>query len=377
MTAHGRRSLILVQPIHLTSTPNWPTGPLPLHAGATTASASTRASYFTAPCARILYGTPTQPTRWHTFPDERPDTTSGPDKSRIPDPDGPGPSPRQAGPGLLGSEVLVPDPATEPSAGLAIWHLTAQDNDQLELLRAAAGRTTDAKLPGIEAVLRPFAATVKDVRPFSIAFMTQTGPHLSSPRGLSRRLGWTPAQAWLWLLASRTSPADYPPDPEHADRLLTGIVPLSADWRALIARDGAAFDSPDMPRHLEQLETRAARFRTIYWLRDASSHGLGNDILDAYQAQHALPQRFEAVLTEIADLSRILQERQVQRTGAALGILTIVGLPFGIALEALQALAANSITDLALALTAATTTTGVLLTTRIGRLLVRQLRQLK
>jgi hypothetical protein len=257
--------------------------------------------------------------------------------------------------------------------------------------------------------------------------MTWTGLQPPPPRGISPHLGWPPTQAWLWLLASRTTPADYPPDPAHADRLLAGTIALSADWRGLIVRDGAAFvalrpdrgtddpflshaqlfthttyldalllgmiqrasveqmvtdsatafDAPDMPCHLEQLQARTARFRTIYWLRDASNHGPANDILDAYQAQHGLPERFDAVVTEIADLARILQDRQAQRTGAALGILTIVGLPFGIALETLQALGTSSPTSLTIGLITAATVTGALLTTRVGRLLVHQIRQLK
>ena len=58
-------------------------------------------------------------------------------------------------------------------------------------------------------------------------------------------------------------------------------------------------------------------------------------------------------------------------------VVTIVGLPFGAALETLQALGASSVRDLAIALGIALTVTGTLLTTRLGRLLVRQIRELK
>jgi hypothetical protein len=84
-----------------------------------------------------------------------------------------------------------------------------------------------------------------------------------------------------------------------------------------------AFEAGDMPRHLGNLEKQAARFRTIYWLRDASEHGPANDILTAYQAQHHLPDRFDTVVGEIADLNRIVQTREGQRISAALGVITV------------------------------------------------------
>jgi len=145
----------------------------------------------------------------------------------------------------------------------------------------------------------------------------------------------------------------------------------------MVIESAAAFDAKDMQQHLERLEQRAARFRTIYWLRDASTHGHANNILDAYHAQHELPERFDAVLSEIADLARIVQGRDAERIGAALGVLTVVGLPFGAALETLQALNASSLWDLVIGLTAAFVTSCALLTTRIGRLLIRQIRSLR
>jgi len=162
----------------------------------------------------------------------------------------------------------------------------------------------------------------------------------------------------------------------YLDALLLGMVQRTSVER-MILESAAAFDAANMQRHLERLEQRAARFRTIYWLRDASTHGHANNILDAYHAQHELPERFAAVQSEVADLARTLQARDSERIGAALGVLTIVGLPFGAALETLQALGASSVRDLAIALGIALTVTGTLLTTRLGRLLVRQIRELK
>jgi hypothetical protein len=383
---------------------------LPLRVDTLTASTPARANYFSAPCIRILYGAPDRPTRWHRLGEDlHQDRGHGRDD-------------------VLGVELLVPDPEAEPRTALAVLHLTAPGDTQLELLRSAAGRRgADAVLPDLDALIHPYAVAVTDRRAFTVAFRTSSRPRPTPPPGYTRRLGWSPEQAWLWHLASRSTQADYPPDPEHADRLLAGALVLSADWRGLVTRDGAAFvalrpdrgptdpfynyaqlythttyldalllgmiqrdsvermvtesaaafEAEDLPRHLEHLEQRAARFRTIYWLRDASRHGHANDILNAYHTEHELPERFNTVLNEIADLGRITQTQESQRIGAALGVLTIVGLPLGTALETLQALGADTPRDLLVALGIALAVTGALLTTRLGRLLIRQLRQLR
>lgn len=122
-----------------------------------------------------------------------------------------------------------------------------------------------------------------------------------------------------------------------------------ASVEQLIAESAA----PDLGRHVERPEQRVTRFRGIYWFRDASSHGPANDILNAFQAQHDLPERFYAVREEIADLGRAVEAHAAQRIGAALEVLTIVGLPSGAALEILQALDANTWQDLAIGLAAA------------------------
>jgi hypothetical protein len=403
MTPTGRRTVILVRPVHVTARPDWPAGPLPLSVGDLVTTTQTRSTYFSGPCNRILYGSSERPSRWHL------------------------PYEAVSDEGLFGVELLVPDPDGDPDNGVVVVHLADPGDTQLDLLRAAAGRrSTSVPVPDLASLLKPFAVEALGVRTFTVAFKSGTEP-LASPPGIDERLGWSPERAWLWQLASRSNALDHPPDPEYPERPFGGTVVLSADWRALVTRDGAAFvalrpdqgaddpflnfahlythttyldalllgmiqrasvermvvesaaafDAKDMQRHLERIEQRAARFRTIYWLRDASSHGHANSILDAYHAQHELPERFDAVLSEIADLARIVQGRDAERIGAALGVLTVVGLPFGAALETLQALGASSLSDLVIGLIAAFTTTCVLLTTRIGRLLIRQIRSLR
>jgi hypothetical protein len=324
-------------------------------------------------------------------------------------------------------ELLAPDPVGQPAEALAIFHLNTDQANIADLVRRVAGRrASPAPAPDLAAPLHPYATLAPRARPFTIAFLTSTERRLPRPPDASHVRSWSRAEQWLWLLASRSSQTDYPPDPDHADQLLSGTVVLSADWRGLITRDGAAFvglrrdhgnddpflgyaqlythtayldalilgmiqrsniemmtddaarafDAQDLPRHLGKLEERAARFRSVYWLRDTSAHGPPNDILTAYQAQHRLPERFDTVLSEIGDLSRIVQTQEGQQVGAALSVITVLGLPIGTVLGILQVLGANSPSDLLIGMLAALAATGGLLLTRLGRLLIRALRRM-
>lgn len=329
---------------------------------------------------------------------------------------------------MFGAELLTPDSAGPPDIAFAIFHVGTSQGKLPALLRGIAGRRgSPLQAPDLAAGLRPYATLTPSTRPYTAAFLTSTSRQLPRPPGTRHVRSWSRAEQWLWLLASRTSPADYPPDPDHASQLLSGTVSLSADWRALVTRDGAAFvglrrdhgepdaflgyaqlythtiyldalllgmiqrsyietmiddaarafEAHDLPRHLNNLEERAAWFHSIYWLRNASAHGPANDILTAYQSQHHLPDRFDTVLGEIADLSRIVQTQEGQRVGAALGIITVIGLPLGTAFGVLQALGTNSPWYLLIGLLAALAVTGGLLLTRLGRLLVRDVRRLR
>jgi hypothetical protein len=368
------------------------------------ANAATRATYFSPACSRILYGTDQQPHRWHQY-------LSAPVSAGI----------------VFGAEIVLPNPSDPPSEAFAVFHLYSGAPELIETLRAIAHRRDSTAAPPDFTGLLPAWVTLKaSAKVFTVAFLTSTAGPPPMPPDPAPVAAWSNADQWLWQLASRTTCTDFPPDPDHADELLTGTIALSADWRGLVARDGAAFlalradqgnddpylgfaqyyahapytdaliigmiqnttiatlidetalafDAKDLTRHLARLETRVAKFRTIYWLRDASTHSHANDLLTAYQAQHHLPAKFDAVLNEIADLNRIAQTQEGQRVGAALGILTVVGLPYGAALAILQVLGASTWHDLLIGMAAATAGTSALLLTRLGRLLLRSLRAL-
>ncbi|CAO5161681.1 conserved hypothetical protein [Frankia sp. AiPs1] len=429
----SRQSFAALFPARITGPPDWPVGPLPLRWQEVQATAAARGSYFSAACARILYGTAEGPRRWHCHISAGEGAPTGDGGGIIPRSDL---LPAGADYGIFGVEIVLPFPERLDQA-FAIFHVRVSISGigSLDLLRAVAGRrASQINPPDFAGLLPAWACLTPAARAFTVAFTTLPGDEYLNgefpdgqvplPVGATRTGSWSAADTWLWHLASRTAGVDYPPDPEHADRLLAGRVVLSADWRGLITRDGAAFlglrpdvgpadpffgfaqlythttyvdalvigmvqhgsitqmiddaarafDADDLPRHLAALEERTARFRSIYWLRDASSHGPANDILTAYQEQHRLPERFEAVLGEIVDLNRIAQAQEGQYVSAALGVLTVVGLPFGAAFAVLQVLGDGSPADLAIAMAAALAGSGALLRTRFGRLLLRSLR---
>lgn len=394
--------MVVVCPAQITGDPDWPEGPLPLRQQDIEATAETREEYFIPACARILYGHPSQPRRWHQI------ISSDIGNSTA-----------------FGLEILTH--GRSASRAFAILHLQVHGNNILDIARAVAGRRNTTGLQTEIASAFPSWVSLAPLRrPFTICFMSSP-EELGPPPGAALVESWSNLETWLWQLASRTNRADFPPDPDRAFELLAGTVPLSADWRGLVARDGAAFvarrydlgdadpflgfaqlythsiyldaliigmlqnttisemiddasrafEANDLPRHLARLEGRAARFRAVFWLRDVGTHGPANEILAAYQGQHRLPERFEAVLSEIADLNRIVQTQESQRVNAALGIITVVGLPFGIAFAVMQVLGVSSTSALLVGMAAAASCTGALLLTGFGRLLLRTLRRLK
>lgn len=76
------------------------------------------------------------------------------------------------------------------------------------------------------------------------------------------------------------------------------------------------------------LERSIALFRSGYWRQHLTAHGPANELLRAFQNQHRLPARFSEILAEVADYSRLVQTQESQQISGALGVLTILGLPW-------------------------------------------------
>ncbi|SOD85889.1 hypothetical protein [Streptomyces sp. Ag109_G2-15] len=407
----ARQELTVVLPVRLLRVPDWPEGPFPFELGSRRTDATTRSTYFAPASARALYGAPGRPRRWHLALDVK-----------------------QDGLHLLGIELLRAATARNPEHAFAVLHLSV-DRPLLPLLRALAGRRRN---PVDEPLTGPFNPAelfvgIADVRapdapfataqPYTIAFMTPKAEQTPALR--SDLEGTLPASAdrWLWQLASRSTPEDFPLPPETAGEQLKDTVRISADWSALVLRQGAAFlghradtgagdffefaalhsrtvyldalllgalqrdhideltdelsevfDSSQLTRRVAALERNIAVFRSTYWRQHLTAHGAANDLLLAFQIQHRLPARFHEILAEAADYSRLVQTQESQQISGALGVLTILGLPLGTALSILQVLGDNSVADLLIALTLSVAATAGALTTRYGRLVLSSLR---
>ncbi|MEU9879708.1 hypothetical protein [Streptomyces phaeochromogenes] len=91
------------------------------------------------------------------------------------------------------------------------------------------------------------------------------------------------------------------------------------------------FNSSRLARRVATLERNIAVFRSTYWRQHLTAHGAANDLLLALQNQHRLPARFNEILAEAADYSRLVQTQESQQISGSLGVLTILGLPLGTA----------------------------------------------
>lgn len=407
----ARQELTVVLPVRLLRIPDWPEGPYPFELGNRLTDVQTRSTYFAPASARALYGAPGRPCRWHLPLDVKHD-----------------------GLHLLGMELLRAATTRNNEHALAVLHLSVE-RPLLPVLRALAGRRPNTGNEILSGPLDPvmlFAgvADVRDheapfaiARPYTVAFMTPTAQQTPALRfNLEGELPPS-ADRWLWQLASCSTPEDFPLPPETAGEQFKDTARISADWSALVLRQGAAFlghradtgtgdffefaalhsrsvyldalllgslqrdqideltdelshvfTSSQLAKRVAALERSIAVFRSTYWRQHLTAHGAANDLLLAFQNQHRLPARFDEILAEAADYSRLVQTQESQQISGALGVLTILGLPLGTALSILQVLDDHSVAHLIVSLILSIAATAAALTTRYGRLVLASLR---
>ena len=409
-TAGARQALTVVLSVHLLRDPDWQPGPFPFELGSRRTDTATRAVYFAPASARVLYGTPDHPRRWH-----RPASVD------------------HAGLHLHAMELLRTAAGRDADHALAVLHFTVE-RPLLPVLRAIGHRprsdadplsgplAPDRLLAGL-AELNDRTGTFAISRPYTVAFFTPGADHTPVLRAAPTEPLPPTADRWLWQLASRSVPTDFPLAPETAARDFDHAVRISADWSALILRHGAAFlghrpdtgegdfydfaalhartvyldalllgqlqrdhidrltddlsgvfDGTRLAPRVAALEKQIALFRSTYWRQHLTAHGAANSLLLAFQHQNRLPERFTEILAEAADHSRLVQTQESQQISGALGVLTILGLPLGTALSILQVLGDQSVTHLLVALGLSVAATAAALTTRYGRLVVSSLR---
>lgn len=406
----ARQELTVVLPVRLLRTPAWDEGPYPFELGARRTDTATRSTYFAPASARALYGVPGRPCRWHRTV-----------------------SVQHEGIRLRAMELLRTATARGPDHALAVLHCIVT-TPLLPVLRAVGHRRTanpdpltgplapGALLRGV-AEVRDSEGTFAIDRPYTIAFLTPEPSHYRALRSGRGNVLHEEADRWLWQLASRSTPADFPLAPETAGEQLGQAVRISADWSALVLRHGAAFlghrpdtgegdfydfgalhartiyldalllgslqrdhideltnalsevfNGPRLAARVAGLERNIAVFRSTYWRQHLTAHGAANDLLLAFQNQHRLSTRFDEILAEAGDYSRLVQTQESQQISGALGVLTILGLPLGTAIGILQVLDDKSLSHLLIALALSFALAAAVLTTRYGRLVLSSLR---
>lgn len=397
-----RRCAAVIVDIDLDRLPAWEPGPLPFRQGDTVASGEVRRTYFNERAGQALYG----PNRVHRW--------ASPGRIAAP----------PAGLEVLGLELLRVHERRHTRNALLAVHGNLL-TDRLELIDSLAKlaqvdpavstsrRWYDELLEGAGRV----EGTVR--RAATATLVTPAGRSPTAPLPSPTYEHWSPELQWLWLLASSTPPEEYQPPPEYADRLPESVVSLSAGWLALVLRDGVALlgsgadigafyrlspdvelhfraiyldslllghiqrlrlsqiaddlaalgDPVDHPERLVELEQELTEFRNVFWWQHLGPHWHGNELLRAYQRQHEIPELFAQVVEGLEDYSRQARTASSQQTSALLGVLTIVGLPFGLAVGLMR-----GISDwrwIVVALAAASAITAVILATPTGRSLVR------
>jgi hypothetical protein len=326
----------------LAESDRWREGPLPLPYGPDRITdADLRATYFTPRVAGILYGSEKGPgRRAHISLDE--------------------PESIDASLGVSALEFLVVQGAPDP---IAIVHVTSgtsvRDEDLLaswmNLLRWKRNPKQATRLTEIVDGIAGCSSGLRGKRgePLHLAFISDGSRQIDD---VHARAGLVPRDQWLAVLATATSGADVP-IPASGLASLADPIELSADWSALVLRDGVSFvghplensrfleefapthvhtiyldvlllgyaqrivladlieclvaidDPASEPGQVERLAARFSRFRNAMWWQHVASHGIGTHLLAAYQSQHSIGELVERVRRDLSDYTELAKLR--------------------------------------------------------------------
>lgn len=370
-----RRTACLIFDVTIGVDPDWALGPLPVRAAPLEAQTSLlsssadgveRLKYFEERVGEALYGSSLEPVRWHLMTTNRLGACS-----------------------VFGLELLrLPRALGAIEEGIAVIHLELRESPVEALAEVAnlSAPDTGSDSNRLE-VARLFPQGVElapgQNRAHTIAHVTFSDS--PSPIMGENYAKWRASDQWLWLLASATPVNNFPPDPDDED-LFRGRVWFSRDWQCLVLRNGAAFVglTPDdggsrtfhafaetyvhsiyldvfilgwmqraalnrmaneiarlrphrtVARVLAELEFRLADMRLILWSSHVTLQGRGNELLARFQEQNRLPELFSSIVADLEHSGRLVQAMTSRRLNDALGLLTVFGLPFGIAFAAGQ-----------------------------------------
>ncbi len=346
----------------------WEAGPYPFGEGDDKATAEERLTYFAEHTATALYGKTGRPVRFHR----------GPLRGACHDGFRP-----------IAVELLALDFPTKRSNCLAVVHGAVGGPDEVgTLYRLVRPRPRGAALEWLCAtgVGVGTPAYGKEYRGTSIVFATPRADEW--PQKIPALRDWPTDMQWLRLLASCTPADRYTPHPEELVGYLERTYLLSSTWKALVLPEGLAFlalerdagdpgsflrsaelhvrslyldaillgvaqelllrellrqvaalDDPlDKPAEFRQIEGRITRFRNIYWWQIVTPAEHANRLLELYAKENRLPALASHAMDETARFTEQLETRAAQQSNTALAILTVFGLPLGVAVGLEQAL---------------------------------------
>jgi hypothetical protein len=345
----------------------WVQGPLPINSQSPEEEIRLRSTYFQAQAHSALYEN-----RFH-LTDIRP----------LP-----------GGEKVFGAELLVVQHAAGLGRAMLVVHFLPHASDLIGSLRntSSLGIDTPLRRWSDEFCAPWFKVSSDEKRGFCLTLVSASDVSIRLEEEVT---DWKATTQMLFRVASNTDRADYPVDESVAPALALRPIHLSAYWRALVLRDGAclltfpqldpsftpqAFKLAhsvyldtmvlggiqrrallDMARDLSALSQEKweispvtlqqglSGFRTTYWWKHVTGHGHANALLRAYQDQHGLDELTDQISEELSDYAQLAtaiaaaqQEATAARTNALLALITILGLPFGLALGLTQALDASA-----------------------------------
>jgi hypothetical protein len=315
----------------------WRTGPLPVplsHGGV--ADRARRSTYFEERAARTLYGTERRPLRAHVVPGQ--------------------PAPLGGSLAVVALEVL--DASQLHVGSLLVVHIDAIEGSSPEEVAESWADTVRWKRDAsrrqrlVEAIDRilgsPLDLQPIGEEPFHLAFVADSRPSIDE---VHAAVGHPPQDQWLLLAATGADGAEAPVGVEQVLTFGERLT-LSADWSALVLRNGAGFvahpvasrefverhapvyvrtiyldvfllgvlqrraiagivrrlsridDPAREPRSIERLSAELSRFRSALWWQHLAQHGIGTELLTAYQRQHLLPGLVEQTRQDLVDFSQ-------------------------------------------------------------------------
>ena len=270
-------------------------------------------------------------------------------------------------------------PEHSSTAGILIVHLQADVEEVTTFLNAWSALVRwkldntghAALLEAVSAAADSDVAVVAMHRePFRVAFLSRQPDDALQPFTSSTL---DPESQWLLALASAITPGSFSPSNEQNTEFTAARVPFSSDWSAMVLRDGASFvghadvnpgfieehapvyvrtiytdallvgvlqqlaladlsdrlaaleDPARHPRGVERLDAEFSRFRNRLWWQHLTQHGLGNQLLIAYQRQHRLVELMEQTKSELDDYSRQTSLRSSRVLNVVVAVFALVG----------------------------------------------------